>query len=149
MSMAPASSMPGSSPPRLLKTGWECASEQGDGHDRRHDRMAPARHRGAVHRRDHDASAEGQGARFWDALQGDRVWVWTPDGPKRLSEITELASGLKEEMRIERATRGITPALRQMASLDRTVESIIKIAASRQSDRKAQVLVGCKVFSFY
>ena len=55
---------------------------------------------GAV--RDPLALAREREQRLWDALQPDRIVVPTPDGPKRLSEITELASGLKEEMRVER-----------------------------------------------
>jgi hypothetical protein len=90
---------------------------------------------GAV--RDPLALARAREQRLWDALQPDRIIVHTPDGPKRLSEITELASGLKEEMRIERAARGVTPVFRQLADLDRTMENMIKVAASRASDREA------------
>ena len=76
--------------------------------------------------------------RLWDALQPDRIHVWTPDGHKTLREITELASGLKAEMRVERTANGITPALRHMADLDRTMENMIKVAASRASDLEAK-----------
>jgi hypothetical protein len=64
--------------------------------------------------------------------------VWTPDGRKTLSELTELASGLKAEMRQERAANGDTAALRWMAALDRTMENIITTAATRQSAREAE-----------
>jgi phage-related tail fiber protein len=86
------------------------------------------------------ALARAREQRLWDALQGDKVWVWTPDGHKRLSEVTELASGLKAEMRVERAANGVTPALKHMECLDRTVENIIKTAASRASDREAAAM---------
>ena len=91
---------------------------------------------GAV--RDPLALAREREQRLWDALQPDKIVVTTPDGPRRLSEITELASGLKEEMRVERAAHGATPAFKQMRSLNRTVENMIKVAASRASDREAR-----------
>lgn len=83
-------------------------------------------------------TAKEKERRLWDALQPDKAWVWTPDGHKTLREITELASGLKAEMRVERATHGVTPALRHMAHLDRTMENMIKVAASRASDLEAR-----------
>ena len=88
--------------------------------------------------RDPLALAREREQRLWDAIQPDRIIVPTPDGPKRLSEITELASGLKEEMRIERAAHGATPAFKQMRQLDRTIINMIKVAASRATDREAR-----------
>jgi hypothetical protein len=90
---------------------------------------------GAVH--DPLALAREREQRLWDALQPDKVWVRTPEGHKKLREITDLASGLKAEMRVERTTNGVTPTLRWMTRLNETMENIIKIAASRQSDREA------------
>jgi hypothetical protein len=96
------------------------------------------------------ARAAAKERRLWDALQGDRTWVWTPDGHKTLREITELASGLKAEMRQERATNGDTAALKWMAELDRTMENLITVAATRQSAREAEAAradhdLGCGV----
>ena len=82
--------------------------------------------------------ARAKERRLWDAIQGDRVWVRTPDGHKTLSQITELASGLKAEMRQERAAHGDTPALKWMLELDRTMENLITVAATRQSAKEAQ-----------
>lgn len=84
------------------------------------------------------ARARAKEERLWDALQGDKVWVRTPDGQKTLSEITDLASGLKAEMRQERAANGDTPTLRWMAKLERTTENMITTAATRQSAREAE-----------
>jgi hypothetical protein len=84
------------------------------------------------------ARAAAKERRLWDALQGDHVLVWTPDGHKTLSELTDLASGLKAEMRQERAANGDTPALKWMAELDRTMENLITTAATRQSAREAE-----------
>jgi hypothetical protein len=95
---------------------------------------------GAVH--DPLAVAREKEQRLWDALQPDKVWVRTPEGYKKLREITDLASGLKAEMRVERAANGVTPTFRWMAKLDRTMENMIKIAASRQSDREAKAQRG-------
>jgi hypothetical protein len=84
------------------------------------------------------ARAAAKERRLWDALQGDRTWLRTPEGPKRLSELAELASGLKAEMRQERAANGVTPALKWMEQLDRTMENMITVAATRQSAREAE-----------
>ena len=93
---------------------------------------------GAVH--DRLEVAKEKERRLWDALQPDKAWVWTPDGHKTLREITDLASGLKAEMRVERAAYGVTPAFKQMRQLDRTMENMIKVAASRASDREAEAV---------
>jgi hypothetical protein len=67
------------------------------------------------------AQAAAKERRLWEALR----------------EIAELASGLKAEIRVERAANGVTPALKWMAELDRTMERMITTAASRASDREA------------
>jgi hypothetical protein len=84
------------------------------------------------------ARAAAKERRLWDAIRGDKTWVWTPTGHRTLRELTELASGLKAEMRAERAANGDTAALRWMAELDRTMENLITTAATRQSAREAE-----------
>jgi hypothetical protein len=56
----------------------------------------------------------------------------------RLSDLTDLTSRLKAEMRNERFTNGNTPALKRMTQLLKTSENVIKNAATRQSAKEAQ-----------
>jgi hypothetical protein len=55
----------------------------------------------------------------------------------KLSDVTDLTSRLKAEMRNERFTNGNTPALKRMAMLLKTHENIIKAQATRQSAKEA------------
>jgi hypothetical protein len=56
----------------------------------------------------------------------------------KLSDLTDLTSRLKAEMRNERFTNGNTPALRRMTELLKTSENVIKAAATRQSAAEAK-----------
>lgn len=56
----------------------------------------------------------------------------------KLSDLTDLSQRIKAEMRNERFTNGNTPALKRMTQLNKTMENVIKNAATRQSAKEAQ-----------
>ena len=56
----------------------------------------------------------------------------------KLSDLTDLTSRLKAEMRNERFTNGNSPALKRMTQLLKTSENVIKNAATRQSAQEAR-----------
>jgi hypothetical protein len=117
------------------------------------------------------AKAKEREQRLWQAIQADKIGIWTNQvaarardvgrkmglqkpmsGEERaifdaagslprwtkLSDVTDLSSRIKAEMRNERFTNGNTPALKRMTQLNKTMENVIKNAATRQSAKEAQ-----------
>lgn len=85
-----------------------------------------------------EARAQAREQRLWEAIQADRISVWSPDGARPLGDFTNLLSRLRVDMRRESALNGATPTFRRMARLATADENLIKIAASRASDREAE-----------
>jgi hypothetical protein len=74
---------------------------------------------------------EGDEARIFGNA-ADALPRWT-----KLSDLTDLRSDLTTAMRKERFTNGSTPAVKRMTQLLKTVDNVIKNAATRQSAREA------------
>jgi hypothetical protein len=74
---------------------------------------------------------QGDEARIFGNASGIKRWT-------KLSDVTDLRSDLTTAMRQERMTNGTTPALKRMTQLLKTVDNVIKNAATRQSAKEAQ-----------